>query len=286
MLRDEQIYLAHKAANPAKYPPSEASLDANPETREIVKKYKPTEVQLQVWEDLCHVAPTLSFTRPAKFMFRSIAQFGAWALARSQHTEIDILDDDDVSVISSESEEESLLAKNDLEEQEQSRKAVANGTTERSKATEKVGKAGDPLPHFKNHMIRQKVDRHGNIFRLPPAADLRALQMSVNEIGVIKPGPVRKWMAAKKVWDTKYANQKRRVQKQRIKEMAKGYRTFGDDDVPPPSALAGRRGVHMPEEKRTRSLGLSLWSLWGSSHDEKTVSMKPIFTCFFTNYNS
>ena len=69
----------------------------------------PTDVQLQVWDDLCHVAPTLSFTRPAKYMYRSIAQFGAWTLARAQKTEIEILDDDDVSIISqsgSEAEEE------------------------------------------------------------------------------------------------------------------------------------------------------------------------------------
>lgn len=102
MLRDEQIYLAHKAANPTKYPPGEAFLDEfpNDHLRNQVNKWKPTDVQLQVWEDLCHVAPTLSFTRPAKYMYRSIAQFGAWALARAQKTEIEILDDDDVSIIS------------------------------------------------------------------------------------------------------------------------------------------------------------------------------------------
>jgi len=102
-LRDEQIYLAHKAANPAQYPPGDAYLDESPHdhNRNQVNRWKPTDVQLQVWEDLCHVAPTLSFTRPAKYMYRSIAQFGAWTLARAQKTEIDILDDDDVSVISS-----------------------------------------------------------------------------------------------------------------------------------------------------------------------------------------
>lgn len=99
MLRDEQIYLAHKCANPAKYLPPEQLLDDK--ARALLKQYKPTDVQLQVWDDLCHVAPTLSFTRPAKYMYRSIAQFGAWALARAQKTGIDILDDDQISIISS-----------------------------------------------------------------------------------------------------------------------------------------------------------------------------------------
>jgi acetyl esterase/lipase len=102
MLRDEQIYVAHKAANPSQYPPGDAYLDEA--KRAEIEKWKPTDVQLQVWDDLCHVAPTLSFTRPAKYMYRSIAQFGAWALAKAQKTEIEILDDDDVSVISRSSE--------------------------------------------------------------------------------------------------------------------------------------------------------------------------------------
>jgi acetyl esterase/lipase len=113
MLRDEQIYLAHKAANPTKYPPGDDFLDESPHdhNRNQVNRWKPTDVQLQVWDDLCHVAPTLSFTRPAKYMYRSIAQFGAWALARAQKTEIEILDDDDVSVISkSDSEEDDATA--------------------------------------------------------------------------------------------------------------------------------------------------------------------------------
>lgn len=102
MLRDEQIYLAHKAANPAKYAPGDVFLDEYPEEqrRSQVNKWKPTDVQLQVWDDLCHVVPILSFTRPAKYMYRSIAQFGAWALARAQKTEIEIVDDDAISVIS------------------------------------------------------------------------------------------------------------------------------------------------------------------------------------------
>jgi hypothetical protein len=122
-------------------------------------------------------------------------------------------------------------------------------------------------------MIRQRVDRHGNIFRLEPASELPGCNLPVNEIGVIKEGPIRKWMNAKKAWDTKYASAKRRVQKQRAKEMAKGYQQFGDGEVPPPSALAGRRkaGEELKEEKRKRSTGMSLWALWGSKHDEKTI---------------
>ena len=270
VLRDEQIYLAHKAADPSKYPPGEAYLDEYPDARDIIAKWKPTDIQLQVWDDLCHVAPTLSFTRPAKFMYRSIAQFGAWALARAQKTDIEIQDDDDMSVISSGSESEDEA---DQQKSRQTKSTLTNGVAQGgTKASEQIGKAGDTLPPFKNHMIRQRVDRHGNIFPLDPPSSLPALQMSPNEIGVIKPGPVSKWLEAKRKWDTKYAREKRKVQKERAKEMAAGYQRFGNDEVPPPSALAGRRHLKMAkEEKKGRSWGMSLWSLWGSSHDEHTM---------------
>lgn len=98
ILRDEQIYVAHKCANPSKYLPPESTL--NDKARHQIDTYRPTDVQLQVWDDLCHVAPTLSFTRPAKYMYRSVSQFSAWALARAQKTEIEVLDDSDISFIS------------------------------------------------------------------------------------------------------------------------------------------------------------------------------------------
>lgn len=205
---------------------------------------------------MCHVGVTLSFTRPAKYMYRSIAQFGAWALARAQKTGIEIMDDDAVSIISG--------SESDAEDK---------GSEKDKTGPSHVGKAGDPLPPFKNHMIRQRVDRHGNIYHLAPAASLPACNVSRDDIGVIKKGPVQKWLKAKKEWDTKFASSKRRVQKQRAKEMAEGYQAFANGEVPPPSALAGRRrnGDQDREEKKSRSWGMSLWSLWGSKHDEQTI---------------
>ena len=265
ILRDEQIYLAHKAADPEKYPPGNTYLNEHDPDRTLVQKYKPTYVQLQVWEDLCHVATTLSFTRPAKFMYRSVAQFGAWALARAQNTSIEITDDDDVSIISNGSDTDS--ENNDSSEKLSKVKLGEN-------KADQVGKAGDPLPAFKHHMIRQRVDRHGVIYPLAPAEALPATQMPASDIGIIKPGPVRKWLEAKKEWDRRYARERRKVQKQRIREMAQGaIEGFGAGEQAPPSALAGRRKKYeMGEEKRRKkSYGLMMWSMFGSKHDEHTI---------------
>lgn len=261
ILRDEQIYLAHKCANPNKYTPAEALMDES--AREQLARFKPTDVQLQVWDDLCHVAPTLSFTRPAKFMYRSIAQFGAWALARAQKTEIDILDDDDISIISSSASDSGSPSRNSASKPE----------LQESLRSPIVGKAGDELPPFKNHMIRQQISRHGTVTELVPEEQLVACNMKPEDIGVVKEGPVTKWLATRKHWDTRFGSARAKIHKRRLKEMKAGYETF-DGETPPPSALAGRRkmGDELTAHKKHKSMGLALWSLWGSKHDEMTMT--------------
>ena len=264
MLRDEQIYVAHKAASPAKYPLGEAYRSKYDPGDEILKKYRPTPVQLQVWEDLCHVAPTLSFTRPAKFMYRSVAQFGAWALARAQSTSIEIVDDDDISMISSKSRSSETDSTDSI---------AAEKKQHMTARPRIVGRAGDPLPMFQSHMIRQRIDRYGNIYELAPASELPGTTMDPNEIGLLKPAPVKMWMQAKKQWDTKYASVRRKVQTQRLRDRAVALPlSFGPDDNPPPSALAGRRTAQdemQPDLKKSNLL--AMWSGWGSKHDEHTI---------------
>jgi hypothetical protein len=125
-------------------------------------------------------------------------------------------------------------------------------------------------------MIRERVDRHGIIRPLESESELPGCSLPPSEIGVIKEGPVKKWMTAKREWDTRYASAKQRVQKQRARELAQGYQQFGAGEVPPPSALAGRRktGADLRERKKERSWGMSLWSLWGSKHDEDAIKLE------------
>lgn len=267
VLRDEQIYLAHKAANPSKYPLGRTYREAYDPDDIILRKYRPTPVQLQVWEDLCHVAPTLSFTRPAKYMYRSIAQFGAWALARAQRRAIEIVDDDSISIISSQSDSE------DDNETRSSSDSLAGQKLDPHKPTGSVGRAGDAIPAFENNMIRQRIDRYGRLYPLADASSLPALQMKPEDVGVVKPGPVRNWLKAKKEWDTKYASTRRKVQKERIRALASGnIRPFDIGEHPPPSALAGRRtDKDLYVSKKRKSYGLAMWSMWGSKHDEATL---------------
>ncbi|KAH4606154.1 hypothetical protein HBI24_073680 [Parastagonospora nodorum] len=280
LLRDEQIYIAHKAAQPLAYLPPPSNNQTAEEIQAQAARYKPTNVNIQVWDDLCHVCPTLSFTRPAKHMYRSIAQFGAWALARAQKKSIDIVDDDDISFISSgstdSSESDKPAASDSSLEDPKKAKAADTPTVgippgQQQKPTATVGRAGDPLPPFENHMIRQRIDRHGRIYPLMAKEELVALQMPVADVGVPKKGPVSKWMKAQQHWNSKFAKQKIKIQKQRMKDMEKGFEGF-DGEIPPPTALAGRRVKGMKAEKpKKRSWGMSMWAGWGSKHDSATI---------------
>jgi hypothetical protein len=281
LLRDEQIYIAHKAAQPLAYLPPPSNNQTEEEIQAQAARYKPTNVNLQVWDDLCHVGPTLSFTRPAKHMYRSIAQFGAWALARAQKKSIDIVDDDDISFISSGSSDSS---ESDKPAQKSSNGSTSNNTEskQQQEAVATVGRAGDPLPPFEHHMIRQRIDRHGRIYPLMAKEKLVALQLPVADVGVPKKGPVSKWMKAQQQWNSRFAKQKIKIQKQRLKDMEKGFEGF-DGEIPPPTALAGRRVKGMKAEKaKKRSWGMSMWAGWGSKHDSATVSANSSKRCFVT----
>ncbi|KAI0772028.1 alpha/beta-hydrolase [Trametes elegans] len=75
-LRDEIIYVAHKAAHPTEYPARKGVLREGRRQQENAEKFKtPTKVHLQVFDDMCHVLTVFTFTESAKYAYRSIAQF-------------------------------------------------------------------------------------------------------------------------------------------------------------------------------------------------------------------
>ncbi|EEH47450.2 uncharacterized protein PADG_03534 [Paracoccidioides brasiliensis Pb18] len=263
LLRDEQIYLAHKATDPHSYLPSEEYLNVHDPHRNAVNGYPPTFVQLQVWDDVCHVAPTLSFTQPAKYMFRSIAQFGAWALARAQQTGVEI--PNQVSEISSRDVDTPHSAT-----QDRMSPSPYSGFT-------KIGKAGDPLPPFQDYMIRQRVDIDGNIYPLAARAYLTALHITPEEIGIPKPGPVRKWLRAKEAWDSAFSKEKSACQQQRLEEIMRGIGVFRLGEFPPPCALASRKDISVAyEEQEHKNHAMWFWSLLASKYDTKTMENERI----------
>ncbi|RXK39917.1 hypothetical protein M231_02851 [Tremella mesenterica] len=75
VLRDEIIYLAHKAANPSAYPIRPDVRAMLPSLIDIESKHPPTNVHLQVYDGACHDLPLFSMTKSARGVFRAIASF-------------------------------------------------------------------------------------------------------------------------------------------------------------------------------------------------------------------
>ncbi|KAF2670431.1 alpha/beta-hydrolase [Microthyrium microscopicum] len=357
LLSDEQVYFAHKAANPQAFPSNDEIMDRWDPDRESLNKWGPTNVQLQVWDDLCHVPHTLAWTRPAKYMYRSVAQFGAWALARAQKTTIDI-DDDDSGSDSEEGSERwvdasrspvgsivvpreaqldggegglSTLANADettLKAQaidqgtepavpERTSSNQANGSastpstelvdsiTTDSQATASpannntstlpsineptgtIGKAGDALPPFEEHMIRQRVDRHGSVYPMGPPSLFFSLRLKTNTIGIVKEPAVHRWLERQKKWEKKCSRKRAAADAKRSKIESAGLPVGMDGETPPPTALVrrwvgeqkapGRRKRGMDElKKRKMGVGLKWWSGWGSKHDEETIANQTV----------
>ncbi|ODQ49681.1 alpha/beta-hydrolase [Saitoella complicata NRRL Y-17804] len=207
MLRDEMIWIGHAMAG---------------------HKYPPTKVKLMVWDGCCHVTPTLSFTRPARYMYRAVANWGVWCIEE----------------------------------------AWKEGASQSQAPITMTGHEGP----FHNNMIRLRVDTHGRPRPMEPESEMYQLAIPLEEIGVIKEGPVKRWMEGKSKFDAKYKKAKLRVQKERATAYARAKKEgFVEGRLrgerPPPSAVVSRstkeemeKAMRSLEEARGKtSAGLASW---------------------------
>jgi acetyl esterase/lipase len=74
MLRDEIVYLAHRAAYPNAYPVRESVLKEARRQQENVEKFtRPTKVHLQVFDGMCHVVTVFMFTKSVSGLIGSFS---------------------------------------------------------------------------------------------------------------------------------------------------------------------------------------------------------------------
>lgn len=74
-----------------------------------------------------------------------------------------------------------------------------------------VGKAGDPLPPFVDHMIRHRVSRSGHVFPLAPASEIPACMFPADKIGWPKYEALKGWVNYREtVTNVKFASQRQK----------------------------------------------------------------------------
>ncbi|GAA5871840.1 hypothetical protein JCM3774_000316 [Rhodotorula dairenensis] len=248
VLRDEIIYLAHRAAHPDRYPVRDGILQQNPKRTERAKQYPPTKVHLQIYDGICHDLPLFSFTTPAKYCFRAMASFAKWVTTPPGRTASTVLPDDmelPVEKDPSHPDGAGLTARPppsraaSLIGGRNSPRGASGSTTPTSSSTRSprrqrslpqirdlektIYSSTQPFnrPEYDDNMIRERVSITGVVRPMEPESEMSMLHLDKEDLGVIKEAPVKRYLAGKAVLDRHFRSTYKKVQKKREKHLRK-----------------------------------------------------------------
>ncbi|KAJ6515694.1 Alpha/Beta hydrolase protein [Mycena sanguinolenta] len=202
VLRDEIIYLAHRAAHPEKYPVRKGVLlTARRQNANAERFTQPTKVHLQVFDDMCHVLTVFTFTESAKHAYRSIGAF-------VKH----VVDHD-----------EEQLARNPFPEL--SRRLSCDTVRSDVPSVHPADSDDTKVMQVENsdvaRMLRERVDIKGEARPMEPQHEMAVLRLEPSEIGIIKEAPTVRWLKGQEEWDTKYKRSAEKAIRQRRKNEEK-----------------------------------------------------------------
>ncbi|KAI5477577.1 lipase/esterase [Pseudohyphozyma bogoriensis] len=310
LLRDEMIYLAHKAASPTSYPPPPSTLATYPsQAAALEKHYPPTNVHLQIYDGTAHVTPTLSITTPARFQYRGAANFGLWALtvarkkedrksrrkSSSDHSHHGSGAASTRSSKSSGSTNEPTVhpadwsAANEEEHEFDEESESEYSSDEEEGSPEEMVRVTGKEPSFVDHMVRERVSFNGKIRAMEPASELPACNVRPEEIGLVKAGPVRKWLAKRAAWDKTYEKELKKYrairEADRLLAEVNGFLTGTlHGERPPLCSLAGWHNKEMAlecgdsvdETGKKENIALAMWASISAAPDEEQVGGKDV----------
>ncbi|KAI0677037.1 alpha/beta-hydrolase [Trametes maxima] len=254
-LRDEVIYVAHKAAHPKDYPVRPGILAEGRRQKENAERFQtPTKVHLQVFDDMCHVLTVFTFTESAKYAYRSIAEFVKHItdssnehILRNPFPELHrppskIPESDSETEAATESskikrprgpfgDKESGGERSDVQMYKPN-EAIVEKEVQRGEAEQLSqhdtpsdtvhGDSSQDIPAV--FMIRERVDVLGKARPMEPVEEIEALRLKPYEIGLIKEAPVRRWLTGQEAWDKKYKRTAEHVIRKRRQYEAKAAR--------------------------------------------------------------
>ncbi|KAF8514646.1 lipase/ esterase [Hysterangium stoloniferum] len=257
VLRDEMVYLAHKAAHPDRYPINEDAKKIYPPIRN--PEMRPTFVHLQIYDDTAHVLPLFSFITPAKYCYRAITLFIKQFVIPEESPQPPIIPASPTITPEGETLKSEMSAqdaaalfppqsplsftlgdaahgaKTDTRNDSNDSGDIAgNRFKPAADQPQGPGTAGDPSVYarFNNvqrwppddAMIRERVSFQGVIRPLEPESEIPALLFPVEYIGVLLEPIARRYVESQALWEKKFAKATKRVASERKKnlELAEG----------------------------------------------------------------
>ncbi|KAJ7781052.1 Alpha/Beta hydrolase protein [Mycena metata] len=279
VLRDEIVYIAHRAAHPEKYPIRKGALrDARRQQENAERFTQPTKVHLQVFDDMCHVLTVFTFTESAKHAYRSIAAF-------VKH----VTDHDEEELAQHPFPELNRPLTNDTFPPRAAEASRPNGDVQPKpapkgssgsddaktqvaldKAVEKVTETTSDTFETDIRMIRERVNIQGITRPMEPQEEMSVLRLKPSQIGIIKEAPTIKWLKGQEEWDKKYKRNAVKAIRQRQKHTENAKRLLnnareqglllvsdvGPDLTPAVSASAHQTDGSIQEHRRWGPLDL------------------------------
>ncbi|GAA5926587.1 hypothetical protein JCM3775_001058 [Rhodotorula graminis] len=247
VLRDEIVFLAHRAAHPDRYPVRESILKQNAARTEKAKSYPSTKVHLQIYDEVCHDLPLFSFTTPAKYCYRAMASFAKWVTTPageqpgavpSAGMRLPVERDPghpDGASLGTPDRGDSIPSTSAPSVRSTAASARTNGRKQRKKRMplppipnlEKTIYSGtQPFnrPDYVDNMIRERVSMTGVVRPMEPESEMSMLQLDPEDIGLIKEDAARRYLAGKAIVQRKFKKTYEKVQQKRERHLKKSMR--------------------------------------------------------------
>ncbi|BGP52936.1 hypothetical protein JCM8202v2_000493 [Rhodotorula sphaerocarpa] len=230
VLRDEIIYLAHRAAHPDRYPVRRAILDQNLRRTARATEFPPTKVHLQIYDGICHDLPLFSFTGPAKYCYRAMASFAKWVTTPADRNVADGERNGSEPPSASAQPPRAASLRADETGPRSPTSESGSRTPGRRNSLPPIRDLDKTIytstqpfrrPEYVDHMIRERVSIDGVVRPMEPEDSMSMLHLEIEDLGVIKEAPVKRYLAGKAVLERRFKKTYKKVQKQREKHLRK-----------------------------------------------------------------
>lgn len=244
VLRDEAIYLAHRAANPLRYPVREGLLHSEQQKWQMKTFREATKVHLQLIDEFCHVPTIFTFTPAARYIYQSVGEFAKHVIDQEDepippmHSQDDVISGKEGEASADKSKKSVELAHStvglpsacspkedgqvkgpelrvkpqeiDLPSPSSLAKHIRlKNTSRQTDVTDKIQRQLD--------LVRERMDFSARLRSINSDDELSVLSISRDDVGVIKAAPVQRWQTGQSIWETKFSNIYSDVAKQRRK---------------------------------------------------------------------